>query len=156
MRMTTLRKINWFKKGCRAHVKMGDGDCGALTIRPPTNWPRDISTQTTCPPCKLSAVTIYYYDLSQSGRIVRPHQIMTFWPSKFGQFVIIFCPNICDIFSMYFSSNFALKFLPNITKGPFFQKWCHFAHFYMAHSTLIQGLVHFCSVWLTIPRVRIG
>jgi hypothetical protein len=44
---------------------------GALTIRPPTNRPRDISTQTKRPPDKPSAVTFYYCDIpSLSGRIV--------------------------------------------------------------------------------------
>ncbi len=33
---------------------------GALTIGPPTKWPRDISTQTKRPPDKPPAVTIYY------------------------------------------------------------------------------------------------
>jgi hypothetical protein len=36
---------------------------GALTIRPPTNRPRNNSTQTKCPPDKPSAVTIYYCDI---------------------------------------------------------------------------------------------
>ncbi len=63
---------------------------GALTIRPPTNRPRDISTHTIRPPDKPSAVTIYYCDiLSQSGRIVRPPKIVTFQPIKFGRFVTV-------------------------------------------------------------------
>ncbi len=36
---------------------------GALTIRPPTNRPRHISTQTKHPPDKPSDVTIYYCDI---------------------------------------------------------------------------------------------
>jgi hypothetical protein len=63
---------------------------GALTIRPPTNRPCDISTHTIRPPDKPSAVTFYYCDIpSQGGRIVRPPKIVTFWPSKFGRFVTV-------------------------------------------------------------------
>jgi hypothetical protein len=63
---------------------------GALTIRPPTNRPHDISTHTIRPPDKLSAMTFYYCDIpSQKGRIVRPPQIVTFRPSKFGRFVTV-------------------------------------------------------------------
>ncbi len=43
---------------------------GALTIRPPTNRPRDISTQTKHPPDKPSAVTIYYCDIRPPIRSV--------------------------------------------------------------------------------------
>jgi hypothetical protein len=58
---------------------VGEQVSGALTIHPPTNRPHDISTQTKRPPDKLSAVTFYYCDIpSQSGRIVRPPQIVTF------------------------------------------------------------------------------
>jgi hypothetical protein len=67
-----------------------DGHIGALMIRPPTNRPRDISTHTIRPPNKPSAVTFYYCDIpSQGGRIVRPPKIVTFRPSKFGQFVTV-------------------------------------------------------------------
>ncbi len=63
---------------------------GALTIRPPTNRPRDISTHTIRPPDKPSAVTFYYCDIpSQGGQIVRPPKIVTFRPSKFGRFVTV-------------------------------------------------------------------
>ncbi len=63
---------------------------GALTIRPPTNRPRDILTHTIRQPDKTSAVTFYYCDiLSQGGRIVRPPKIVTFRPSKFGRFVTV-------------------------------------------------------------------
>jgi hypothetical protein len=63
---------------------------GALTIRPPTNRPRDISTHTIRPPDKPSAVTFYYCDIpSQGGRIVHPPKIVTFRPSKFGRFVTV-------------------------------------------------------------------
>ncbi len=64
------------------------GQEGALTIRSPTNRPRDISTHTIRPPDKPSAVTFYYCNIpSQGGRIVRPPKIVTFRPSKFGRFV---------------------------------------------------------------------
>jgi hypothetical protein len=43
---------------------------GALTIRPPTNRARDISTQTKRPPDKPSAVTIYYCDIRPPMRSV--------------------------------------------------------------------------------------
>ncbi len=63
---------------------------GALTIRPPKNRPRDISTHTIRPPDKPSAVTFYYCDIpSQGGRIVHPPKIVTFRPSKFGRFVTV-------------------------------------------------------------------
>ncbi len=62
----------------------------ALMICPPTNRPRDILTQAKHLPNKPSSVTIYYSDiLSQSGRIARPPQIVTFWPSNFGRFVTV-------------------------------------------------------------------
>ena len=37
---------------------------GTLTLRPPTNRPRDIPTHTICPPNILSTVTIFYCDTS--------------------------------------------------------------------------------------------
>jgi hypothetical protein len=51
-------------------MKFSLGDDGALTIRPPTNRPHDISTQTKRPPDKLSAVTIYYCDIRPPIRSV--------------------------------------------------------------------------------------
>ncbi len=63
---------------------------GALTIRPPTNGPCDISTHTIRPPDKLSAATFYYCDIpSQGGGIVCPPKIVTFHPSKFGRFLTV-------------------------------------------------------------------
>ncbi len=51
----------------------------AWTIHPPTNRPRDISTQTKRPPNEPSAVKIYYCDIpSQDGQIVCPPQNVTF------------------------------------------------------------------------------
>jgi hypothetical protein len=75
----------------RKTLGLKDNDyIGALTIRPPTNRPRDISTHTICPPDKPSAVTFYYCDISsQGGRIVRPPKIVTFRPSKFGRFATV-------------------------------------------------------------------
>ncbi len=35
----------------------------------------------------------------------------------------VFCPKVCDILSAHFSSNFAVTFHPNVTKGPFFPKF---------------------------------
>jgi hypothetical protein len=59
------------------------GQYGALTIRPPTNRPRDISTHTIRPPDKPSAVTFYYCDIpSQGGRIVRPPKIVQYRTKK--------------------------------------------------------------------------
>jgi hypothetical protein len=66
------------------------GTTGALTIRPPTNRPRDISTHTIRSPDKPSAATFYYCDIpSQGGWIVHPPKIVTFRPNKFGPFVTV-------------------------------------------------------------------
>ncbi len=39
-----------------------------------------------------------------------------------NRLTVIFCPKVCDILSVYFSSNFAVTFCPNVTKGPFLGK----------------------------------
>jgi hypothetical protein len=135
---------------------------GALTIRPPTNRPRDISTHTIRPPDKPSAVTFYYCDIpSQGGRIVRPPNIVTFPPSKFGRFVsvtnrliVIFCPKVCDILSMLFLSNFAVTFRPNVTKGPFFPKIRQFLLTFMCGNRSLKGLPHEISCFFVDPVTK--
>jgi hypothetical protein len=131
---------------CKNRFRGGSVPLGALTIRPPTNRPRDISTHTIRPPDKPSAVTFYYCDIpSQGGRIVRPPKIVTFRPSKFGRFVrltVIFCPKVCDILTAYFSSNFAVTFRPNVTKGPFFPKIHQFPLTFTCDNESFKGLSH--------------
>jgi hypothetical protein len=53
-------KIAPYKGTAASHVSFS----GTLTLRPPTNRPRDISTHTIRPPNILSTVTIFYCDTS--------------------------------------------------------------------------------------------
>jgi hypothetical protein len=120
----------------------GDSECphvpadGALTLRPPTNRPRDILTHTIRPPNILSTVTIFYWN-------TWPCDIFLLWHSDF---VTIF---YCNPSTMWHFSTVTFQLCDN------FLLW-HFDHvtfFYCDIPTLWQfSTVTFC---LKVDRLSV-
>ncbi len=59
-----------------------------------------------------------------------------------NRLTVIFCPKVCDILSTYFSSNFAVTFRPNVTKGPFFPKILQFLLTFTCDNGSLKGQSH--------------
>jgi hypothetical protein len=71
-----------------------------------------------------------------------------------NRLTVIFCPKVCDILSAYFSSNFAVRFRPNVTKGPFFLKTRPFLLTFMCDNGSLKGLSHEISCFFVDPVTK--